>query len=190
MHAGACRTTTGESSAACDVSGSGVEQLIDGGVTRVVSDVSVSTVRDDVTVTESADPLINSCVSVCNVVNQLSPLKYIDVSVTTDNASAVKQVTAVCDSGAEISCVNPELIHDLAPNMFGELQLRPFCGSPVIAKLTRLTVSCNSSDGSSDSTVSNSIDIWCAVVSGLHDKLLLSADVVDRLSRCDANIYV
>ena len=58
MHAGACRTTTGESSAACDVSGSGVEQLTDGGVARVVSDVSVSTVRDDVTVTESADPLI------------------------------------------------------------------------------------------------------------------------------------
>ena len=65
MHAGARRTrpTTGESGAACDVSGSGVEQLIDGGVARVVSDVSVSTVRDDVTVTESADPLINSCVS-------------------------------------------------------------------------------------------------------------------------------
>jgi len=61
MHAGACRTTTGDSSAAYDVSGSGAEQLTDGGVARVVSDVS--TVRDDVTVTESADPLINSCVS-------------------------------------------------------------------------------------------------------------------------------
>ena len=63
MHAGACRTTTGDSSAAYDVSGSGAEQLTDGGVARVVSDVSASTARDDVTVTESADPLINSCVS-------------------------------------------------------------------------------------------------------------------------------
>jgi len=91
----------------------------------------------------------------------------------------VKQVTAICDSGAEISCVNSKLIQDLAPTMFGELQLRTFCGSPVVAKLTRLTVSCCNF---------SSIDIWCAVVSGLHDKLLLSADVVDHLSRCDANI--
>ena len=85
---------------------------------------------------------VNACSSVSNVVSELSALKYVDVSVTCDNTDVVKNVVALCDSGAEMCCVKSDLITDLSPNVVGQIQLRPFCGPPELTRrsvyLTRL----------------------------------------------------
>ena len=46
--------------------------------------------------------VVNACSAVSNVVSKLSALKYVDVSVTCDNTNVVKNVIALCDSGAEM----------------------------------------------------------------------------------------
>jgi len=65
----------------------------------------------------------------------------------------------------------------------GGIQLRPFCGDDIKVELVRLTVSPVSSVLKS---IGN-IDIWCAVVpvNDLHGDLILTADVISRLSQCD-----
>jgi len=49
----------------------------------------------------------------------------------------------------------------------------------------RLTISSIDFDGSNSNS---GIDIWCAVMSDLHDDFILTADAVYRLSQSDANV--
>jgi len=51
--------------------------------------------------------------------------------------------------------------------------------------LTRLTISSIDFDGLNSNS---GTDIWCAVVSDLHDDYILTADAVYRLSQSDANV--
>ena len=53
----------------------------------------------------------------------------------------IKLFLALCDTGAEICCLDAGLATDLAPNIVGQIQLRPFCGDSVNAGLARFTVS-------------------------------------------------
>ena len=61
-------------------------------------------------------------------VNELSPLKYVSVRVANDDTNESKVLFALCDTGAEICCLDAGLATDLAPNIVGQKQLQPFCG--------------------------------------------------------------
>jgi len=63
------------------------------------------------------------------------------------------------------------LVTDLSPNIVGQIQLRAFCGPPVEAGLVCLTMSFGDCD---KSNAARSVHVWCAVVSDLHDNLILS----------------
>ena len=75
--------------------------------------------------------------------------------------------------------VRSALVEDFSPNVVGQVQLRPFCGDPIQADLIRLSVF------SEPETNNCSIDVWCAIIPNLYDNLILTSDVVDRLSRCN-----
>jgi len=86
----------------------------------------------------------------------------------------------------EICCLDADLVTDLAPNIVGQIQLRPFCGDSVNAGLARFTVSLCDNDAVDDDN--RSVDIWCAIVPDLHNKFILTADAVRRLSQCNAKL--
>ena len=73
------------------------------------------------------------------------------------------RLSALLDSGAEICCVKNEIIQQFEPVVTGTVQLRPFCGNPITVDI-RFVVTGNE----------RSIPIWCALVPGLHDDLILS----------------
>ena len=118
--------------------------------------------------------------------NELSPLKYVSVRVANDDTNENKVFLALCDTGAEICCLDAGLATDLAPNIVGQIQLRPFCGDSVNAGLARFTVSLCDNDAVDDDN--RSVDVWCAIVPDLHDKFILTADAVRRLSECNAKL--
>jgi len=131
--------------------------------------------------------VVNACSSVSNVVSELSALKYVDVSVTCDNTDVVKNVVALCDSGAEICCVKCDLITDLFPKVVGQIQLRPFCGPPVEADLVCLAMSFSDCDRPK-SNAARSVNVWCAVVPDLHDNLVFTDNAFQRLTDCSVNV--
>jgi len=124
---------------------------------------------------------------VSNVVSELSALKYVDVSVTCDNTDVIKNVVALCDSGAKICCVKSALTTDLSPNVVGQIQLRPFCGPPVEADLVCLTMSFGDCD-KPKSNAARSVHVWRAVVPDLHDNLILTDDEFRPLTNCSVNV--
>jgi len=85
----------------------------------------------------------------------------------------------LCDSGAEMYVVRSALVEDFSPNVVGQVQLRLFCGDVIQADLIRLTVF------SEPETKNCSTDVWCAMIPNLYDDLILTSDVVDRLSKCN-----
>ena len=66
----------------------------------------------------------------------------------------------------------------------GQIQLRPFCGNTVTADLVCLNVSLHDLDVP-NVTPNQVVKVTCAVVPDLYDKFILTADVIERLSRCD-----
>ena len=60
-------------------------------------------------------------------------MKYVSVLAANDNTKENKVIFALCDTGAEICCLDAGLATDLAPNIVGQIQLRPFCGDSVNA---------------------------------------------------------
>jgi len=81
--------------------------------------------------------------------------------------------------------LNADIAKDLSPITSGQIQLRPFCGNSITADLARATVS-SCADVNAD--CNKKIDIWCAIVAGLHDELILTSEAVDRLYECDVNV--
>jgi len=78
-----------------------------------------------------------------------------------------------------VCVVKSAVFEDFSPNVVGQVQLRPFCVDPIQANLIRLTVF------SEPETNDCSIDVWCAMIPNLYDDLILTSDVVDRLSKCN-----
>jgi len=120
---------------------------------------------------------------------ELSSLKYMDICLSDDDSRDVKCVSALCDIGAEICVVNSSVVEGLNLDPIGPVQLRPFCGNTVTADLVCLSVSLADSDVPGI-TPNHVIKVTCAVVSDLHDKFILTADVIDRLSRCKTNTSI
>jgi len=106
-------------------SGSGTaSDATSGCVSRVAGGSAV--VSDDVmSEARRSDQLIDTCVSTTMSVNELSPLKYVSARVANDNTKENKVLFALCDRGAEICCLDAGLATDLAPNIVGQIQLRP-----------------------------------------------------------------
>ena len=141
---------------------------------------------DAISEAQCSDQLIDTCVSSTMSANELSSLKYFNVRVANDDTKENKVILALCDTGAEICCLDAGLATDLAPNIVGQIQLRPFCGDSVNAGLARFTVSLCDNDAVDDDN--RSVDVWCAIVPDLHDKFILTADAVRRLSECNAKL--
>ena len=75
-----------------------------------------------------------------------------------DDTKENRVLFALCDTGAEICCLDADLATDLAPNIVGQIQLRPFCGDSVNARLARFTVSLCDNDAVGDDN--RSVDVW------------------------------
>ena len=58
-------------------------------------------------------------------------LQYVNVWVTDDSNSAYRRVTALCDSGAEISVIRSELTQGFDVTELGKIKLRGIVGSSV-----------------------------------------------------------
>jgi len=123
-------------------------------------------------------------VSFVIVTAELSSLKYVDICLSGDDSHDVKHVSALCDSGAEICVANSSVVEGLNLDPIGQIQLRPFCGNSVTADLVCLSVSLADSDVPIV-TPNQVLKITCAVVPDLYNKFILTADVIDHLSRCD-----
>ena len=93
-------------------------------------------------------------------------------------------VSALCDSGAEICVANSSVVEGLNLDPIGQIQLRPFCGNTATADLVCLNVSLHDSDVP-NVTPNQVVKVTCVVVPDLYDKFILTADVTERLSRCD-----
>jgi len=130
-----------------------------------------STVVGDNVISEARhnDQLIDRCVSTTVSVNELSPVKYVDVRIANDDTKENKVLFALCDTRAEICHLYAGLATDLAPNIVGQIQLRPYCGESVNAGLARFTVSVCDNDAVDDDN--RSVDVWCAIVPDLHEQM-------------------
>jgi len=155
------------SGAASDVASSCVSRVAGGNA--VVGDDVISEAR-------RSDQLIDTRVSSTMSANELSPLKYVSVSVANDDTKENKVFFALWDTGAEICCLDA----DLATDIDGQIQFRPFCGDSVNTGLARFTVALCGNDEVDD--YNRNVDVWCAIVPDLHDKFILTADAVRRLS--------
>ena len=104
--------------------------------------------------------------------NSFSALKYIDVRVSSDDGDSSSLLfSALCGSGAEICCVRADLAGCLNQAIVSHVQLRPFYWQSIRVDVARFRVFC---DG-------HYIEIYAAIVPGLHDELILTAGTVDRL---------
>ena len=108
-----------------------------------------------------SDQLIDTCVSTTMSINESSPLKYVSVRAANDDTKKNKVIFALCDTEAVIWCLDAGLATDLAPDIVGQIQLRPFCGDSVNAGLACLTVSLCDNDAVDDDNRSVSIDPYC-----------------------------
>ena len=132
-----------------------------------VSRVMRSSHRSNEVIAVESDHAVYT-VHVSNAISELPPLKYVSVNISNSSDNSIKRtVTSLLDSGAEICCLNADIAKDLSPIMSGQIQLRPFCGNSITADLARVTVS---SCADVNAGCNKKIDIWCAIVAGLHDE--------------------
>jgi len=128
---------------------------------------------------------INAEAPVSFVTAELSYLKCVDICLSGDDSRDVTRVSALCDSGAEICVANSSVVEGLNLDPTGQIQLRPFCRNTVTADSMCLNISLHESDVP-NVTANQVVKVTCAVVSDLYDKFILTANVIDRLSRCEA----
>ena len=140
--------------------------------------------RDIVTSTLSIDDNVdgNVATSVCCPVTQLSTLTYIDVTVRCSEDSPVITVRALSDTGAQVSIIKAELLDGSSDKeeVMGKMRLQPFCGNAVETDWINLQISPFTEDH--DNTY---ITIDCAVVSNCNENMILTADVLSRMARCE-----
>jgi transposase InsO family protein len=119
-----------------------------------------------------------------NLNNDFAKLHYIDVRIADDPHSSYKVMSALCDSGAEISVVRADKVRGLNLPRVMDIKLRGIVGSPVSAEVVKLFVSCHDENSSPDDFIS----IVCAVCAEANDDLILTAEDVASLSQRRARI--
>ena len=93
------------------------------------------------------------------------------------------------DSGAKICVANSSVVEGLNLDPIDQIQLRPFSGNSVAADLVCLNISLADS-GVPHVTSNHVVKVTCAVVPELYDKFILTADIIDRLSRSNTNTNI
>ena len=109
--------------------------------------------------------------------NAYAKLQYIDVQIADPDYCNVKAVSALCDSGAEVSVIRADILGQLDIPRVGHVKLRGIVGSPVSADLVKLDVALLIPDHVENEYVS----IVCAVCSEMNDDFVLTAEVVNNL---------
>jgi len=114
-------------------------------------------------------------------------LKYIDVCLSSDDSGDVKCVMALYYSEAEICVVNSLVVEGLDLDPIGQMQLRRFCSNTVTADLVCVNIYLAESD-MLNITPNQAVKVTGAVVSDLYDQFILIADVIARLTCCNASV--
>ena len=111
-----------------------------------------------------------------SISEHLAKLKYLDVLIGT--GASDRKVSGLCDGGAEICVVRADVVDGLNLTSLGTVKLRGLFGAPVTANLVKLDL-CLFGDRIVDREY---VSTLCAVCPDMHDEVILTADVVDRLS--------
>jgi len=90
-----------------------------------------------------------------------------------------KTVSALCDSGGQMTLVRSELLDGCEYQPVSKVQLRPFYGDSITANVVCMNLSCDDDD----------VGIYehCAIVSGLNDKMILAEDTISYLLQNQTN---
>ena len=115
----------------------------------------------------------DECHSVCD---DYAKLQYVDIKITDCDKSGMKVLSALNDSGAQISVIRSDVLGNLHVPYVGKVKLRGIVGSPVSADLVKLYVALSNSENDDEY-----ITVLCAVCSEANDDLVLASDVVDSL---------
>ena len=83
--------------------------------------------------------------------------------------------------GAQISVLDAQLLGSKKVDSLGKIKLQPFCGEPIEANWVKLCIALVT--GQCDDIDCVTID--CAVVPYLNENMILTADVISRLSQCN-----
>ena len=103
----------------------------DHGVGSVKSDVQIT----KLVVSEFGDNNNVLCKAQSNIINDMSPLCYMNVGIRCNENEARRNVSALCDTGSEMSLVRSDLLDDFDYHVVGRVQLRPFCGNSISVML-------------------------------------------------------
>jgi len=108
-----------------------------------------------------------------DIVKDMSSLCYMNVSVKSNDEDVCRTLSALCDSGSQMTLVRSELLNSCDYQPVGKVQLRPFYGDSITADVVRVNLSCDD-DG---------VGFYehCAIVSGLHDEMILAKNTISRL---------
>jgi transposase InsO family protein len=104
------------------------------------------------------------------VVDELSPLRYINVTVQDTGHN----IYALEDGGTEIAVIKASCLPERSYDAIGTVKLRGIVGLPVVANVIKLPITLTDS-------VDCSLTIICAVCEEANEDLILPSNVVDRL---------
>lgn len=109
-----------------------------------------------------------------------SPLQYINVEIE----SLPHCVLGLYDSGAETCLANSNIFKEEMHNVtfVGHIKIKPIIGPAIEADLIKINIRLANSD------TMQYIPIHCAVSPKVNDKLVLTADVVQRLAKANGHI--
>jgi len=139
----------------------------------VVSDNQRSSVNASaVSVNGGSDELLTSA----NIIDDLSSLSYMDVSIRCNANEICKPVKALCDSGSEMSRAKSELLNNFDCHVVGKVQLKPFTGDSISADVVRV----NTANGC-NCDFDAGIYMHCAMVADLNDEMILAENAIARL---------
>ena len=122
----------------------------------------------------------DECHSVCD---DYAKLQYVDIKITDCDKSGMKVLSALNDSGAQISVIRSDVLGNLHVPYVGKVKLRGIVGSPVSADLVKLYVALSNSENMMSTllycvlSVLRQMMIWCWLV------MLLIVCLVGRLKQ-------
>lgn len=138
-----------------------------------------STTSDTAQIHELVVDKPNKCVNTFTAIaktveNDFSTLQYIDVCLS-DSISKCT-VSALVDSGAEISLVNSAIVKDWNVDKVGSINLRGIVGNPIEADVIRVYIKLGYDDD-----ISRYISVLMAVSPLVNDSLILNTEVINKL---------
>ena len=100
------------------------------------------------------------------------PLQYVSVCIE----NVPNCLNGMIDSGAETAVAHTSLFPDALPPSIGKITLRGIYGKPIVAELVLLNIRLASNPSTSY------LPMYCAVSSEVNEPLILTTDIIRRLS--------